>query len=283
MSLLALVLVICSAITHIYWNAEVKHARQPEVFSLLLQVSGSVMAIAVALLLGDRFNFSWQGWACIVGTGLTYGAYYTLIAKSYERGDLSLAYPIIRGTAPVFTLLIALIITSKVPPLMGGLGIALICGGVLTGVVDAKDARISISLAGIMLAVATGICTAIYSTVDQIGAEIVHPLLYLGLAYIPGSIAQWIGLRSRKVSFDLHFKPAELVRLFLASCSNTFGYFLFLLALIISNAAYVVSARSVGVVLSLVVGAVFFKEPITPRRTLSACAILAGIVAITLA
>jgi drug/metabolite transporter (DMT)-like permease len=281
MSPLDLALVLVYAMAHVYWNTEVKRASNPEIFSFMLQVTGAVMAIGVGLLAGGNFSFPLVGWGCIGGAGLAYAGYYTTIAKSYERGDLSLAYPIARGTAPVASALLGIALYAEHPTWLGIVGIALVCLGGVAGSANIPGAKARISTAGVLLAVATGLMTAVYSAFDKTGSNMMQPLLYMGLSFFVGACGHWLLLRARKVPIELGgMKPLNLMG---ASIANTFGYLLILIVLRTSPMSYVVPLKSVAVVLSLIVGVMLFKEQVDRRRVLSVLVILAGLVAIALA
>lgn len=281
MPLLDIALVLVYALAHVYWNAEVKRAKNPEIFSFMLQITGAIMAVGVGLLAGGNFNFPWQGWVCIGGAGCAYAGYYMTIAKSYERGDLSIAYPIARGTAPVASALLGVVLYAERPSWVGIVGIALICLGGVAGSINVAGAKARVSTAGVLLAVATGLMTAVYSAFDKKGSATLQPLLYMGLSFAVGAVGHWVLLRARKVPIDLSGMPP--LNLMGASVANTFGYLLILLVLRTSPMSYVVPLKSVAVVLSLIVGVVVFKEKVDGRRSISVAVILCGLVAIALA
>lgn len=285
MPLVAVVLVLISACTHIYWNAQVKKAPNGEIFSFNMQVLGAAMSLATGLFQvfyierQTVLNLPWQGVLCAVGTGIVYGAYYTTIAMSYKRGDLSLTYPIARGFAPIATLALGMAFYAERPGLFGLLGIGLVIFGVVYSALEAKGGAVRLTLSSVFLALATGACTALYSAIDKQGAHLVNPMVYLGLSFGVGSLVQYFQLHLRKVDFSMRgVNPVGFVG---ASLANTYGYVLVLYAMQIAPISYVVPTRSVAVLFSIFVGAVFFRETVTLRRVVAAAAILAGIVSIS--
>jgi len=285
MPLVAVVLVLISACTHIYWNAQVKKAPNGEIFSFNMQVLGAAMSLATGLFQvfyierQTALNLPWQGVLCAVGTGIVYGAYYTTIAMSYKRGDLSLTYPIARGFAPIATLALGMAFYAERPGLFGLLGIGLVIFGVVYSALEAKGGAVRLTLSSVFLALATGSCTALYSAIDKQGAHLINPMVYLGMSFGVGSAVQYFQLHLRKADFSM--KGADPVAFIGASLANTYGYVLVLYAMQIAPISYVVPTRSVAVLFSIVVGAAFFKEKVTLRRVVSAAAILAGIVCIS--
>lgn len=285
MPLVAVILVLISACTHIYWNAQVKKAPNGEIFSFNMQVLGSVMSLATGLFQvfviekQTEIHLPWQGILCATGTGIVYGLYYTTIAMSYKRGDLSLTYPIARGFAPIATLILGVIFYSEHPGLFGLAGIGLVIFGVVYSALETQGNAVKLTLSSVFLALITGFCTAMYSAIDKQGAHLINPMIYLGMSFGVGSAVQYFQLHLRKVDFSM--KGTDTVGFIGASLANTYGYVLVLYAMQLAPISYVVPTRSIAVLFSIVVGAMFFREKITIRRVASAVAILAGIVYIS--
>jgi len=284
MPLVAVILVLISAFTHIYWNAQVKKAPNGEIFSFYMQVLGATMSLftgVVQVLFIDHKAIALPatGLICALCTGIVYGGYYTTIAMSYKRGDLSLTYPIARGFAPIATLVLGVIFYAEHPGLFGLLGIGLVIFGVVYSALESSGNAVKLTMSSVFLALATGMCTAMYSAIDKQGAHLINPMIYLGLSFGVGSIAQFVQLKMRKVDFSM--KGSSPVGFVGASLANTYGYVLVLYAMQLAPISYVVPTRSIAVMFSIVVGAMFFHEKITPRRVVSAVAILAGIVSIS--
>lgn len=120
--------VLFAALLHASWNALVK-AGPDKFLSTVLVVAGAALISAPLLaLLPAPLAASWP-W--LAASACCQVVYYLLLAAAYRHGDMSQAYPLMRGTAP---LLVAL---ASVPLLHERLGVqqyaavALICGGVL--------------------------------------------------------------------------------------------------------------------------------------------------------
>ncbi len=285
MPLVAVILVLISACTHIYWNAQVKKAPNGEIFSFNMQVLGSVMSLATGLFQvfviekQTVIHLPWQGILCAAGTGIVYGAYYTTIAMSYKRGDLSLTYPIARGFAPIATLVLGIIFYAEHPGVFGLIGIGLVIFGVVYSALEIRPGSVRISPSTVFLALGTGMCTALYSVIDKQGAHLINPMIYLGMSFGVGSAVQYFQLHLRKLDFAM--KGTDPIGFIGASLANTYGYVLVLYAMQLSMVSYVVPLRSIAVLFSIVVGAMFFNEKVTGRRIVSACAILLGVFSIS--
>ena len=283
MSHSAVLWVLLSATAHVAWNTQLKRARDPQAFSWLLQIVGVPLALLAAVLLRRSFGLPWQGVACACATGVFYGGYYTLIAKSYERGDLSLTYPIIRGVAPVATAVWGIAFFREHPSALGSMGIALICGAVaLSAYPEWRASGAKVALAPVALAVAAGLCTSGYSAVDKTGVRFVDPVLYIALCFAAGSVAQGAILFAQKTRREVFAEVGQSTwRLVLCAMLNLGGYLIILFVLKTQPVSYVVPLRSVSVVLSVGAGVVFLGERFTWQRLAAAVLALAGIVSIS--
>lgn len=278
----SVVLVLLSAAVHVYWNHQVKCSKDPVVFTWWLQALGGLIFLPVGILTAESTRIPAPGWLCIAGTGLIYGAYYSFIAYSYRREDLSCAYPIARGVAPVAGVLLGLLVYREAPSALGITGVALICLGVAALSVSSIKAKgSSLSLPGIAAAVATGICTAGYSAVDKFGVQLVHPILYISLTFLAGAAAQsWLVLSMRNRGVLLKFLRQNSPSLLSSAVLATAAYLVILYVLRTEPVSYVVPLRSVSVVMSVLVGSRFLSEDVGLLRLPAAFAVLLGISAL---
>src|SRR5947209_4391451 len=114
MNPLALVLVLAAAVLHATWNILLKTSGDP------LRVAGRAMtasavltaplALAAWLLLG-RPGFG--AWPLAALSAVLETAYLIFLSAAYRRGDLSLVYPLARGTAPLLAVLAGLLILHE--------------------------------------------------------------------------------------------------------------------------------------------------------------------------
>ena len=279
----AVLWVLLSATAHVAWNTQLKRARDPQAFSWLLQILGVPLALLAVAALGRPLVLPWQGVACACATGVFYGGYYTLIAKSYERGDLSLTYPIIRGVAPLATAVWGVVFFGEHPSAVGAVGIACICGAVaLSAVSEWPASPTRVAMLPLALAVAAGLCTSGYSTVDKEGVRFVDPVFYVALCFAAGSVAQGVILFAQKTRREVFSEVgASAWRLVVSAVLNLGGYLIILFVLRTQPVSYVVPLRSVSVVLSVGAGVIFLGERFSWQRSAASLLALCGIAAIS--
>jgi drug/metabolite transporter (DMT)-like permease len=291
---LAVGLVLLTALTHVFWNFQIKRSPAPIAYSWWIQAFGALMFLPIGLLAARPVSVPLAGWYCVGGTACFYAAYYTCIALSYRRGDLSRAYPIARGVAPAATVAWGILFHREHPNLTGWIGVTAICGGVFLAArptardngsplpllhEDFRPAR----LAGSLAAIATGLCVSGYSAVDKEGVQLVHPALYLALTMAAGALAQAALIRPDR-QWPAYIAEARRggIGLLLSALAASAGYLLFLAVLRNQPVSYMVPVRSVSVLFSVIAGRQLLSEEAGFARFAAAALIVLGISAIAL-
>ena len=120
-------IVLCGALLHAGWNALVKGGRDPFLSSVLVASGAALLSLPILPFLTPPASASWP--YALASTAIHY-AYYGLLAAAYRHGDMSHAYPLMRGSAP-------LIVALASVPLLGEhltpgqyAAVACICGGI---------------------------------------------------------------------------------------------------------------------------------------------------------
>ena len=123
MPLDVLLVVLLSAWLHAGWNALVRSATDKYLSTLLIVWGAGAIALLLLPLLPAPAPRSWP---YLAASALIHVVYFTLVASSYRHADLSLAYPVMRGTAPALTAIAAALVLQETPSPAGWAGIALI-------------------------------------------------------------------------------------------------------------------------------------------------------------
>jgi multidrug transporter EmrE-like cation transporter len=199
-----LALLLVAALLHAGWNVLLKTSDDP------LQTAGRGMVVGalvlipagtVGWLLAGRPPIPVEAWVLAVVSGVLEAAYFVFLSAAYRRGDLSLVYPIARGTAPVLAVAVGVIVLGERLGPAGALGVALLLGGILglqrpwaivrRGGDVPRHVR---EAAG--FALLTGVTIAIYSAVDRTGARLIEAWLYAALlwTFTAAFLLAWIGL-----------------------------------------------------------------------------------------
>ena len=186
-----LALLVGAAVLHAGWNILLKTAQDP------LRTAGRGMLVGAGVLVPagivgwlavGRPPIPTETWLLGLVSGLLEAVYFALLSGAYARGDLSLVYPIARGTAPVLSVFVGIVFLGERLGPVGAVGVGLLLAGILSlqrpwAVLGRSNALPRRAREAAWLAVATGISIACYSAVDRVGARSVPPWLYATLIW----------------------------------------------------------------------------------------------------
>jgi drug/metabolite transporter (DMT)-like permease len=274
---LALVLVLGAAVAHASWNLLSKKAAHIDslVFVWLVAAAGAVVwsPLFAGFLLVARPRVGWADLA-VIAVSMT-------IHMCYGSGDLSIVYPVARGTGPMLASLVAILFLGERPTPAGIAGILLVGAGVflMSGGIRGADLR------GLAFGLATGVFIAGYTVWDSqvVSAFAVAPIMlnYLGevgrmLALAP------VVLRRRRRALALEAWRAHRGTIVAAAVLIFVSYLLVLVAFTMAPVSLVAPAREISVLLAVVLGGRLLAEDGLRHRLLAAGVIVGGVVAIAL-
>uniref|UniRef100_UPI0025864ED4 EamA family transporter n=1 Tax=uncultured Massilia sp. TaxID=169973 RepID=UPI0025864ED4 len=153
--------VLCAAFLHAAWNAAVKSEPDKLLASMAVSSGAAVLGLAAVLLLPAPDRASWP---FIAASTLIHIAYYLLLARSYGQADISLAYPLMRGCAPVLVALARAVVEPLHPAQM--LAVVLVGAGAVATCLGARLSR-----RAVVPALLTAVVIAAYTLVDGLGVR----------------------------------------------------------------------------------------------------------------
>ncbi|MBI2775956.1 MAG: hypothetical protein HYX57_01635 [Chloroflexi bacterium] len=274
----ALILVAVAAVLHAGWNVLLKTSGDPLRTAVRLQAIGTAVLVpigVVAWLATGRPPLPVEGVALAVVSGSLEAAYFICLSAAYGRGDLSLVYPLARGSAPLLAIVIGLgFLGERLAPL-AGLGVASLVVGIL---VVARPWRV-LRAAGkehrgaVGWALATGATIAAYSAVDRLGVRTMEPWLYGAVLAVCATAilatAVWVGRRRGLVAAPPdNARPTSLTRDGVAGVLSLTAYLLVLFAYSLAPLAAVAPLRESGIVIAAAWGAVRLGESAGGREAL---------------
>jgi drug/metabolite transporter (DMT)-like permease len=272
-----MLVVLLSAALHAGWNALVKSGADPVVDTVVVTVGVAAVGLAGIAVLPTPAAASWP---FLIASILLHLAYYGLLVLAYRGGELSLMYPVMRGSAPAITAVMATVVLGERPSWGGWTGILLVSSGVLLLAADAPRSgarRIQPLLYALLNA---GVIVA-YSLVDATGARRSgHALGYttwmLTISCILFS-ALWLPGRRAGIVVELrrHFGKALL-----GGICTIGAYGLALWAMTRVAVAPVAALRETSIVFSALLAVFYLKEKISPLRYVSIGLVTLGAVAI---
>ena len=246
---LAVGLALVAAVLHGTWNVLVKVSGDPiTTFRRVTLTSALVATIALVpgwLVFGRPALSPAAAGLCLVSSALE-TTYLWLLSTAYRRGELSAVYPIARGSAPLLSVLVGLLILGErlTAPQLAGVAMLLI--GILAVTLSQATGRATVP------ALLTGVAIAAYTSLDRVGVRLATPWFYAWLLFalmaveLPLSlwVASKLGLyRAAGGAAGPRWGQATIIGAFMWA-----GYFLVLYALSLAPLAVVAPVREVAIV-----------------------------------
>ena len=292
MTAVAIGLALAAAVVHGTWNVLVKVSGDPmRTFrraTIFAALASAPIALTAWLVTGRPGLTPVAAALCAISATFEL-AYLWLLSAAYRRGELSVVYPIARGSAPVLSVFAGLaLLGERLAP--GQLaGVALLLVGILAVTLPQTSGRATVP------ALLTGVSIAAYSAVDRVGVRLSTPWLYgwllITLLALGLAASMWIGTKleqsrgqlrdEREAGLDrqpLTWRQAALIGIFMWG-----GYLLVLLALNIAPLSVVAPVRETAVVAVAVWGIWKLRERKgAPLKLFGATATLLGVVLLAL-
>jgi drug/metabolite transporter (DMT)-like permease len=282
---LALALILAAAFIHASWNYFLKRSGGGTVFVwLFATLSALIYAPLAALVIGwQRPDFGSVHYGLMFASAALHTAYYLLLDRGYRSGDLSVVYPLARGTGPLITIVCAVLLLQERPTPIAVTGALLIGGGAVALTGDPRKLRQSGNLHAVGFALLTGCMIASYTLVDKVAvaAWLIPPLVQdwaanLGRVLLMTPLA--LRLRS-DIGPTWRRAKKEIVAVALLC---PLSYILVLTAMVFTPVSYVAPAREVSILVAAFMGTQLLAERDAARRLAAAAAMVAGIVCLAL-
>ena len=265
-----------AALLHATWNVIVKGGTN-KVFEIALNSLGGGLGVLAALPflpLPDR-----AAWPLLATSTSIHLAYYLCISAAYRRSDLSYAYTLMRGSAPLLTS-IALALMGTPLSAGGWLGVALISGGVLTLATDnLRHGRFD--LTGTLAALGTAVVIMGYTLADGYGARASgNPLSYVAWIFFCNALPLNLYVFFRHGgTFRPYFRKRGLPGILGGLCGLG-SYGIALWAMTKAPIALVAALRETSVIFGMLLAVFFLKEKLTAARIAAVTLVAAGGIAI---
>jgi drug/metabolite transporter (DMT)-like permease len=232
-----------------------------------------VFALPAAL----TWRVSAEAWPYIAASAGLELLYFALLAAVYSRADLSFAFPIARGSAPVIVLLISVVVLGVPVGLAAAAGVLAVTAGVLLvrGVGGATA-----DAASLALALAVGACIAGYTLVDDHGVRHAGALPYFEVVLIACALPYAAVIAATKGTATL--RAAADRRAAAAGVGMVTAYLLVLAALERADAAPVAALRETSIVMVAAGAAITGREKVPASRIAGAVLVVAGVAALAL-
>jgi drug/metabolite transporter (DMT)-like permease len=274
--------VLAAGFLHAGWNALLKSSTGGDVLLDTAAVVAGSSICSFALLafvpLPDP-----AAWKFIAASATIHFGYYLTLVQAYRTGDLSFAYPLMRGTAPLIVTVLGSIFLRELPSIQMTAGILLISLGIVSIAFVQAGGRRRHPASAAYWAFANAAIIAVYTLVDGAGARSSgNALSYVcWLIFLEGiPFVAWVLMR-RGAAGRAYLVRGWRVGLGGGACSLA-AYGIVLWAMTRAPIAAVAALRETSVLFAAVIGSLWLKEGFGWRRVAGAASVVAGIAALKL-
>lgn len=277
----ALALILIAALFHAVWNIAAKRV-QGDGYSFVWWYNAFSAAIwlPIGLVVLAQAGWPWS-WGLLVGplvSAVLHIGYALTLQTGYDRADLSVVYPVARGTGPLLTMACALVVLGERPGWSAALGGVVVIAGVAVVATGRTSGRRGRAAAGLRYGIATGVMIAAYTLWDNhsVTSLALAPIAYFSLGSAWQTLILSPGLRRQAL------RPLQVLRRWwrevaVVAVLSPAAYILVLQAMRTTPVALVAPVRESSIVIGSLLAWWLFKEPRPLRKLVGALVVLAGI------
>ncbi len=266
--------VLGAAMLHAGWNALLKGSSDKQLDTVAFSIGSAILALAVAAWLPAPARESWP-W--LAASAAVHIVYFVFLANAYHWGDLSYAYPIMRGGGPVIVALAGAALFGEVLPPLPMLGVLLVCAGVIAFAAGKADPRAT------LFAVGNALVIAAYTVIDAKGARASgNPVAYALWFFVANGVTLYAFAGARRGAALPRHLAANWLRIFVGAALTTGSYGVALWAMTRAPVAIVAVLRETAVIFGAFIAHFWLRERLTRRRLVATGAVMLGLVALKL-
>jgi len=269
----AFALAISSAFVHALWNLLLARARDSEAATAVALIVGTLVFAPVAAI---TWSIESAALPYLAASAALEVLYFALLAAAYNMGELSLIYPVARGSAPLLVALFSVVFLGVALHALTVLGVVLVAIGILlVRGFSGGDPR------HLAFALAIGTTIASYTLFDKAGLRHAQPFTYLELVVLPSAVIYPLWIARRKP-----LRPALGGATIVAGIAMFGAFGLALAAIRLAPQAFVPGVqalRETSVVIAVAAGALFLGERVSRARVIGSVVVVAGVIALALA
>jgi len=281
MTIGALILILAAAVIHATWNLLNKQASGHATFTWLVAVLSALFYAPATITIIEvwELQIDFVALGLMAGSAALHTGYFVLLNQGYRVGDLSLVYPLARGTGPLLSSVAAIAFLGERPSAIALCGALLIIGGVIALTTNFARLRQRGARDAMLYALVTGLFIAAYTLWDKQavsyfgiaplvldwGANVGRVLLLtpFAIVYSEETVKEWREHRYQAIAV------AILIPL---------SYILVLTAMKFTPVSYVAPAREISILIGTAMGARLLAEGDAKRRLAAASAMVLGVV-----
>ncbi len=274
--------ILVAALMHALWNVLLKSGSDKPLETAAANFVTALLALPVLLIYGLPEP---ETYPYIAASIVLHLAYFYLVASAYRFGDLNFAYPIMRGTAPILTLMFGYLFLNEQVSNSVMMGIFLVSAGVILLGLHKSGASVH-HLKGLLFALGNALVIAVYTIVDGHGVRLsnnawsyvsllmfLHGCIFLLLVF-------WQRKRQQLLSASLSYLRSRFMYPLIGGACIIGSYSIALWAMTQAPISLVAAVRETSVLFAFLFGVLYLKESLYPQRILGAVGACGGLVLI---
>ncbi len=274
--------ILVAALMHALWNVLLKSGSDKPLETAAANFVTALLALPVLLIYGLPEP---ETYPYIAASIVLHLAYFYLVASAYRFGDLNLAYPIMRGTAPILTLVFGYLFLNEQVSNSVMTGIFLVSAGVILLGLHKSGASVH-HLKALLFALGNALVIALYTVIDGHGVRLsnnawsyvsllmfLHGCIFLLLVF-------WQRKRQQLLFVSLSYLRSRLMYPLIGGACIIGSYSIALWAMTQVPISLVAAVRETSVLFAFLFGVFYLKESLYPQRILGAIGVCGGLVLI---
>lgn len=267
-------MMIVSGAIHATVNAVLKSGEDKLASRALIDLSGGLLVLPAIFF----FPAPHGAWGWLAGSLVVHAIYFLALVRAFEIADMSATYPVMRGTAPVFAAMGAVIVLDDAITVPVAIGMGLVTTGILLSAIGRNLTRAALGYSLI-----TGMAVACYTVLDAGGVRAAPtPMSYIAWAFfvlgavIGGAFGAWRGRAF------LAYTKRNWRQCVLAGGLGVVSYGLAMLAFSVGELPRLAPLRESAILFALVIAVVFLREKADRLKIIGGTIIFAGVVTLIL-
>ena len=281
MNTLVFALVLCAAFTHATWNFFSKKVSGNFTIFWFGNVTANLCLLGFTIYYITTNGFDFRISPYVIISAIAHALYFASILYTHSKVDISIVYPITRGTGVAATAILSYFIFRELITPNAAIGISIVCSGiVLIGL--SRTTKQKRDIKTYLVAFFAGLFAATYAVTDKQGVQHMHPIAYINIIDLLALSSLTFFANRNGFSNSIKIVRKHLKETLIIGFGSSGTYIIILFAMTLERASYIISVREFSVVIASVLGFIFLKEKPTLFKIFGIICITTGLILIKL-
>ena len=267
--------VLVAAFCHASWNAIIRMPGDKIISITLLVTAAGVLALPGLFFVPV---LPAAAWPFLIASAIVHVGYNTFLALSYHHGELTKVYPLVRGSAPLTTLVVSLLFLDEAVDASEAIGIVTVGAGIMALAFDRGWRALIASPHTLYYAAATSLCITLYTLSDGLGARAAgnahqYVIWLFVLDMLPMLAAVLVFKRQAFINAIATNWMAGLA----GGALSLVAYWIVIWAFTVAPIPIVAALRETSILFAVLIGMIWLGEKVTPVRGASILLVLCGL------